>query len=394
MPNSSATIPIANQAVDRVSSAKSNRAELWASLRSVIIAGIAFVLTAAVWEIIGNTLHVRPEIAEPFATKINYCFSTDSYDTIFVGSSHLKHGIDPAIFDAETGRLGVETHSFMMGFDGMNYAELQFIVEHLLADPRSRMKTIVIEPIFRDYFVPGLILSQRALSLNDLGGTSRALSVMLHAGVKPRLKFYWVYKESRVAAVRLSNIGAFSNRYITPEEPAPDLEDLLGPARDGYLPLDTRSPLAAEVTSQGIARMVLNQTQAERNGTAHRLNDFELEQLNSLQRDAAAHGVNLVMVVAMTAAPDVLDDYSAVEHAVDDGRISAPLLFFADPVRYPDLYDPAGFTDPDHVGRAASRKFSVRAAQAFVRLPLVVSHVGSVTTPRQRATTAAAGGTH
>ena len=43
------------------------------------------------------------------------------------------------------------------------------------------------------------------------------------------------------------------------------------------------------------------------------------------------------------------------------------MLNFADPARYPALYDPDGFYDPDHVNAPAAEKLTVDAADGFVR---------------------------
>src|SRR5579862_6127137 len=92
--------------------AQADRRQLRGVLRQVLIATVGFVAMAAVWEIAGNFLHIRPEVPEPFASKIDYCLSSGDYDTAFVGSSRYFHGIDPTTFDAETAHLGVPTHSY------------------------------------------------------------------------------------------------------------------------------------------------------------------------------------------------------------------------------------------------------------------------------------------
>jgi hypothetical protein len=353
----------------------SDRAQLLAVLRLVIVAAIAFVLAAVIWEAIGNHLHVRPEIPEPFSTKINYCFDTGRYDTVFVGSSRYFHGIDPVVFDAETAKAGVATHSFNLGFDALDFLELQFVVDHLLSDPRSHIKTLFVEPSLRVRLAPGLEDSQRELVLHDTDGTIRTFNFIFKGSHDLKRKLFWMYQQGGVSSVRLTNVGAFTNKFIRPEEPAPDPADLIGPMNNGYSGLDPRVSTGDPATAAGIKQMVADQAKAELEGHARKLNAFEIDQLQSLQKLAADHGVKLILLAPMTASPEVYDEFSAMKNAAAQGKLKVPLLSFADPAAYPDLYDPAGFTDMDHVGQPVSEKWTVHVAQAFAKLPLAASRI-------------------
>ncbi len=355
-----------------------DRQQLRRIVAQVCVAAIAFFMTAFAWEFITNHLHARPEIPEPFATKIQRCFNSGDHDTLFIGSSRFFHGIDPAAFDAETAKLGVPTHSYNLGFDALDFHELQFVVRHVLADPRLHIKTLFIEPSMRVRLAPGLEHSQRALTLHDETGSRQVFEFLLRGNHDWKHKLFWLYEQAGVSAVRLTNVGALTNRYIRPQEPPPDLADLDGPAGGGYLPLDPNKLLGEPVTEQSEKDMIANQAKAEQDGSARQLNDFEIQQLTDLQKLAAEHGIKLILLAAPTAAAEVYGEFRAVKRASDSGKLTAPFLSFADPVTYFDLYDPKGFTDPDHIGKPVSKRWSIKVADEYAKLlatPKPVSEV-------------------
>jgi hypothetical protein len=367
--------------------AANDRRQLRRIVGQVSVAAIAFLLTAVAWECAINHLHARPEIPEPFATKIERCFNSGNYDTLFIGSSRFFHGIDPAAFDAETAKLGTPTHSYNLGFDALDFHELQFVVRHVLTDPRLHIKTLFIEPSLRVRLAPGLEHSQRALTLHDETGSREVFEFLIKGNHDWKHKLFWLYEQAGVSAVRLTNVGALTNRYVRPQEPPPDLADLDGPEGGGYHPLDPNVLLGTPVTAQSIKDMMSDQTDAERSGTARQLNDFEIAQLNDLQKLAAQHGIKVILLAAPTAAAEVYGEFSAVKRASETGKLSAPFVSFADPITYFDLYDPKGFTDPDHIGKPTSKRWSIRVADEFAKLennPKPVSEVFSSTVPLAR----------
>jgi hypothetical protein len=157
-----------------------------------------------------------------------------------------------------------------------------------------------------------------------------------------------------------------TNRYIRPQEPPQDVEELVGVDGSGYSGLDPGKMLGQPVTAQGVDRLRADQSAAEQAGTARTLDDYEIAQLNELQHQAAAHGVRLFLLAHPTASPETFGEFSAVSRAEREGRLDMPLTSFADPVTYFDLYRPGGFTDPDHIDRIVAGQVSVKAADAFV----------------------------
>jgi hypothetical protein len=355
--------------------AADDRAALRRVVRQVFIAAIAFVLTAGVWELVVGRLHARSAIPEPFKTKIDWCLNTPGVNTVFIGSSRYFHGIDPAVFDADTARQGVVTHSYDLGFDALDFPELRFVFEHVLADPRAKnLKYVMIEPSLRVRLAPGLEHSQRAITLHDTAGTEAITQMILEGNHDWKRKLLWLYEQGSVSALRLTNVGALTNAYIRPQEPTPDPRELGGPAGNGYSGLPPGVMLGRKTTANDLTGLVANQSAAEKAGFARQLNSFEIAQLADLQHLAAMRGVKLILLAPPTATADIYGEFSAVAHAAT----GVPTLSFADPITYYDLYDPAGFVDPDHISQPVAEKWSLKAADAFVKLVKSLTPVSEV----------------
>src|ERR1051326_6133873 len=60
------------------------------------------------------------------------------YDTIFLGSSRVYHGVSPAAFDAAMAAAGRRAHSYNLGIDGMLPPGTFYFIDQLLgAEPRG-----------------------------------------------------------------------------------------------------------------------------------------------------------------------------------------------------------------------------------------------------------------
>jgi hypothetical protein len=348
------------------SEAARDRAALGRIIALAVTALLAFALTACLWECVADGLHARPAIPEPFKTKIDLCLASGSYDTLFIGSSRFFHGVDPAVFDAETARGGLPTHSYDLGYDALSFYELRFVTLQVLADPRFHLKYLFIEPSLRIRLAPGLEQSQRAIVLHDINGSKEIFDLILRGNHDWKRKLFWTYEQAKVSAVRLTNVGALTNRFIRAQEPPPETSYLQGPAQNGYTPLDPNGPRGEQTTAADLARMISDQKTAEQTGTARELNAFEIGELTDLQTRAAARGVQLILLSPPTATPEMFSEFGAIARAHQTGQLDVPTLSFDDPAAYPDLYQPDGFVDPDHIGQPVSAKWSKHAADAFV----------------------------
>ena len=62
----------------------------------------------------------------------------DEFDTLFIGSSRIYHGIAPQVFDATLKARGIATTSLNLGIDGMSMPESSCFLEKILEqNPRD-----------------------------------------------------------------------------------------------------------------------------------------------------------------------------------------------------------------------------------------------------------------
>jgi hypothetical protein len=69
----------------------------------------------------------------------------EEFELVFVGSSRMYRQVDPALFDAEVARRGIELASFNLGTVGMWFPEIVYTVEWVLAQRAERLAWLVIE---------------------------------------------------------------------------------------------------------------------------------------------------------------------------------------------------------------------------------------------------------
>jgi hypothetical protein len=69
----------------------------------------------------------------------------DRYDTIFLGSSRVHYGVNPATFDQRMAELGVPATSYNLALSGQRPHDFDEMVRWLLARRPARLKRVIIE---------------------------------------------------------------------------------------------------------------------------------------------------------------------------------------------------------------------------------------------------------
>src|SRR6266404_2822951 len=112
--------------------------------RKMLIAGItvlAFVLTCAGL----NAILPLPEIDVLSPNLRFFLQHRDDFDTLFIGSSRIRHQISPAIFDRTMGAAGFPTRTFNFGVNAMVPPEDGYVLERLLGARPRHLKWVFIE---------------------------------------------------------------------------------------------------------------------------------------------------------------------------------------------------------------------------------------------------------
>src|SRR5437899_5888965 len=109
-------------------------------LLNAAIAALAFVLACAGL----NTFLPFPEI-DVVSLKLRFFRQhRDDFDTVFIGSSRIRHQISPAIFDRTMRQAGLPTRTFNFGINAMRPPEDGYLLEHLLVPKHSTLRCVFI----------------------------------------------------------------------------------------------------------------------------------------------------------------------------------------------------------------------------------------------------------
>ena len=284
----------------------------------------------------------------------------EDFDTLFIGSSRIYHGVSPRAFDAAMAADGTPAHSFNLAINGMMPPESLHMARTVLAMQLPRLRRIFLEvasargslasdsPTVRDVYWqdPATLISSWRRAAQDYHALQQ----------KHRQAKAWddITRSAALFSRNQLNIGRLiptPDFAANPPDKSPAV--ILGPDGDGYQP--AKHPL----TDADLQKLE-DGIQAIRNRTVKPdprdpLNQDAYARIQAL---AASHGIALILVMA----PVTTRDY----HASQDAPPGARLLAFDDPDRYPELYLPAHRVDFDHLNDAGARIFSAALADAYL----------------------------
>jgi hypothetical protein len=117
-------------------------------LQAVLPALLGFLITCA---LLGRGLESRPELrllpGSVEAEKMReFRLHQDEYDLVYVGTSRVHRGFDPAAFDARLAELGRPVRSFNFGLVGLGFLEQRYLVEWILAQHPARLRWMLVDP--------------------------------------------------------------------------------------------------------------------------------------------------------------------------------------------------------------------------------------------------------
>jgi len=292
--------------------------------------------------------------------KLDYLMAhRKDFDTVFIGSSRIYHGVSPKAFDAAMAAAGSGTHSFNLAVNGLMPPESLYVTRGVLKIGLPQLRRVFLEvaaardlpdvesPTTRDIYWQDI----EALKY----GWLRAWQDFHTAPARRRWPTAWgdVSRSAWLFALNELNIG----RLV----PTGDLTKtanhmgavMLGPGMDGYLP--ERHPLT-EISRSRLAEDVA----AMRSGDvpARPIDPLNEESYARIGDMLARRGIELVLV----APPSTLRDY----HSWVDAPPGSRVLKFDVPDRFPELYAPANRFDSDHLNDLGAQIFSGELAAAYL----------------------------
>jgi hypothetical protein len=319
---------------------------VWRALGLLLIFGAALFGTGAV---IGRVLPFPnvPDLAPRFR---HFAENRDRFDTIFVGSSRVRHQIIPEQFDAVAG-----TTSFNLGYSGMWPPESFYYLRRVLAlRPRS-LKWVLIE--LMDYrFTPDddKAPTMRTAYWHDWRHSVMAGRLVAESPLPSVEKVRLLAGHAALLLRQSTNLGAGTDWLHERAVPAKKKERPPGwVARRGFDPEDegewsegARLDYARQI--EALKKALL--PQQVRPGFAAALREIIAE--------VRAAGAEPVFILPPTVRP--------AENILAGLPAGITVWAFNDPDAYPRLYEPELHWDPSHLNEKGAQEFTRVIAQRFV----------------------------
>lgn len=293
----------------------------------------------------------------------------DDYDVLFLGSSRVAHGYDPALIDARLAAAGFPLKSFNLGVDAMTAFETDHLLRHVLAQHSERLRYVVIEA--EDWVPPRSnnprFDTERSVFWHDARQTWSALSAMVDVRVEAHYKIREALEHLRLFGKRELNIGRgvrHLGEVLAPAPPTFDADALRRSA--GFEPYDPQDDEdLAKVHANFVARDAAQfpgkvaALAALRDDDQGALAAYDLDAL--LRQAALVEDAGCVPVYAMGPT---IKPKPYLRPLAKAGLV--PVLFdFSRPDVYPELYDVGERFDDDHLDARGAERFSGVFADAF-----------------------------
>lgn len=298
----------------------------------------------------------------------------ENVDTLFVGSSRIYHGVDPATFDRTMKTHGHSTHSFNLAMDGLNTAEGFAFIRRVLALHPRRLKTIFFEaqPTIASTPIETSAVKVRDVYWRDWPSVVDGTRIFAEGlawprGVLPGAPFsanrwqqfgprflattrLWFRNFTHVGSGLEIVSGAIAHLPPRGKRPKPKV-DRLPPDWDGYFAMDR--PMAGKTLAAYRATMAALQKPAPPRSPDPMMRSEQAR----FVREMAAKNIRVVFVEppSLTAARG-----SAIH--VPSG---VPLFAYADKARYPEFYTEEDRLDTEHLNARGAEIFSRTLAEDY-----------------------------
>lgn len=308
----------------------------------------------------------------------------DEYDTIFIGSSRTNHHIIPEEFDRLMAAAGMPTHSFNLGVDGMRAPEDSFVLQAALAKRKAPLKLVIVECnkiAVHSGDDAGIRGTLRIAYWHDLPRSFAVLEAMFARERVNRRRRWRSYR--KIAAEvwgpfwydldlfmqQAANLGR-GNDWLKDQlgTAAPLSPQELGPKNDGYptLPQIPISDSEWNIIQNQVADFMKKQVRPD---FGDRPSQAELQ---FKRRLVEAHGGRMILVIPPLTGGFEFNPDPKYGPAI-------PVLDFADPRRYPDLFARPNRQDSGHLNE--------KGAEIFTRM--LVEHLSAPDGPLKQSGTSA-----
>jgi hypothetical protein len=317
---------------------------------------LSFFLCAAVLR--DGLYAVLPERFDAFQ-NVDIVAADPRIDIIFVGSSRIKFGIRPEVFDDKMAARGIATRSYNIAEGGLSLLESMERVRGLLEEMPCCLKHVFLEPDYSSLLIVRRPDTMRAIRFFNAANAYMAFRFMSFPEQPPQDLSPIEYSANiaRGLARHYSNVGMFHVDAAVTE----------ATKRGRGYPLD--DPRVALQYEPG--RRELEDYKARLAYIASRppdprlLSKYHIETLLSFARYTSTRGADLVLL----RPPQVVfpeQGKALIAKIMAACTSSGPIVLdFSSPAKYPALFDPKNRFDEDHLNATGAAMLSELAADAF-----------------------------
>ncbi|HSI15718.1 MAG TPA: hypothetical protein VK961_26965 [Chthoniobacter sp.] len=321
----------------------------------ILLATCFFAAAAVTASLIDGNLPFPsvPEISPRFRYFAQH---KNEFDTIFIGSSRIRHQVIPEQFDREVGEKGRHVRSFNLGYSGMWPPESYYYLRQVLALRPKKLRWVILELMdYRFGQVEGQVTTMRSVYWHDAKHTAMAFRLVVELPLPAMEKLKLVAGHAQLFLQRMANLGRGAEwlqaRYFSNKKKT----DMSWVKRSGFDP----EPLGewSESAKTEFKRQILAFEQAP---PVERLRPGLAIALREIDWQVRQAGAELILVVPPTVRPE--------ERLAPVPPNAFGFFAFDNPTEYPRLYLPELHYDPGHLNEAGAREFTSLVAQRFVTL--------------------------
>jgi hypothetical protein len=283
---------------------------------------------------------------------------TEDYSLIYLGSSRVFHEFIPKQFDAALQARGYQLKSFNFGQDGMWPPESFYMLRRVLELHPPNLKWVFIDLMGIKSDLVGNEATMRAVYWHDTYHSwlawRHALEVDMEGQRSSQEKADLIWRHTELWMQKSTGLGRGQERLeIALKLSKPKKSERVP---DEGFEVGGKGPLQGEMLDGFNASVA----KLRDNPPAKPIQPVLRDGLEKIIADVRAAGAEPIFVVAAGI-------YGA-ERFTDWPPPGVRVLRFDDPVKYPDLYDPANRYDPHHLDLAGAQNFTRHLANAFAAL--------------------------
>ena len=339
------------------------------TVRSFLLFGL-FALSFA-----GSVLALRRVLPDSAtlscdAKVAEFALRKDEYDAIFIGSSRTYRGFVPELFDDSMEALGHPLTSFNFGVLGNRATESLEILKKIARLRPARLKWIFVDPEPLSMLIDEKNAdTRRVIDWHDPQTTWDVVELVLASNLEPERERAELWKHWDAFVYNALNVGAAKTWLDVVFDRRPtqqELDDVLGPRRDGYRPQFESAPERAEAGSAAAKAVMQNWPKSaaaleQLEVPRARLGAHKAIFYERIEAAGAALGAQVLFVIQPTNLPR-----TELLRARRHEQVHS-VFHFGDPVAYPGLYKLERRYDMGHANHAGAELFTKLLAREFGR---------------------------